>query len=140
VLGTLAKSAPAGGYFPPITWNNTYPPLPWLFEYAYMDDCIKVRAVKPQPILIPNFSPQPHLFTVTNDGNERVILSNVKDAVVTYTGQVTDPTDMSPDFIEAFVASLARRFSALLANLDVEKIEGQDEMAETALAERTQQG
>ena len=47
---TMLKQAPVGGYIPPVTWSTTYPPLPWLFEYAYPTDCLKVRAVKPVPI------------------------------------------------------------------------------------------
>jgi hypothetical protein len=136
--GTLIKQAPAGGYFGATVWSNTYPPLPWLYEYAYGSDFIKVRAVKPSLILLPNFSPQPHLFAVANDGNERVILSNVANAVVTYVGQITDPTDMPPDFIEALCASLARRLAPILANLDAVKLEAQDEMVETQVAERQQ--
>ena len=51
---TLLKSAPVAGYIPPTTWSTTDPPLPWLFEYAWPDDCLKVRAVKPPTIIIPN--------------------------------------------------------------------------------------
>lgn len=137
-VGTLIKSAPVGGYFPPNTWSNTYPPLPWLYEYAYLDDCIKVRAVKPADIILPNFSPQPYRFDVANDGNQRVILSNVQNAVITYVGQVTNPTDMPPDFVEAFVAALGRRLAPLLSTMDAVKLEAQAEQAETVIAERQQ--
>lgn len=137
--GTLIKSAPVGGYVPPATaWNNSYPPLPWLYEYGYPDDCIKVRAVKPSPILIPNFNPQPYLFTVANDGNERVILSMVQNAVITYVGRITDPTDMPADFVEAFIAALGRRLAPLLSTLDATKLEAQAEQVETGMAERQQ--
>ena len=136
--GSLIKSAPVGGYVPPIVWNSSYPPLPWAFEYAYMSDCIKVLAVKPAPIMIPNFSPQPHLFDDANDGNQRVILSNVANAVITYVGQVTNPSDMPTDFVEAFVASLARRLAPVLSTLDAAKLEAQDEQMETQIAEHQQ--
>lgn len=136
--GVLLKSAPVGGYVPPTVWSNTYPPLPWLYEYEYFDDCLKVRAVKPAPIFVPNFSPQPHLFAVANDGDARVILSNVANAVVTYVGQVTDPLQMPPDFLEMFVAALARRFAPLTGSLDAVKLEAQDESVETQVAERQQ--
>jgi len=136
--GTLIKSAPTGGYVPPTVWSNSYPPLPWLFEYSYPSDCIKVSSVRPAPILVPNFSPKPHLFAVANDGNQRVILSMVGDAVITYVGQVTNPTDMPVDFVEAFVAAMGRRLAPLLANLDATKLEAQDEQMETGMAERQQ--
>ena len=139
VAGTLIKSAPVGGYLPTTPWSNTYPPLPWLFEYGYMSDCIKVRAVKPAPILVPNFSPQPNLFAVANDSNQRVILSNLGPIVViTYVGQVTNPTDMPPDFLEAFIASLGRRLAPVLTTMDEAKMAAQVEQVETAIAERQQ--
>ncbi len=138
VAGTLIKSAPVGGYLPTTPWDSTYPPLPWLFEYGYMSDCIKVRAVKPAPILIPNFSPQPHLFAIANDDNQRVILSNVANAVITYVGQVTNPTDMPPDFLEAFIAALGRRLAPVLTTMDEAKMAAQVEQVETAIAERQQ--
>jgi hypothetical protein len=126
LVGNLIKSAPVGGYVPPTVWDEvSYPPLPWLFEYTYPSDCIKVRAVKPQPIFIPNFSPQPYLFAVANDGNQRVILSMVGNAVITYVGQVTNPTDMPVDFVEAFVAALGRRLASLLTTMDAVKLEAQ---------------
>jgi hypothetical protein len=139
IVGNLTKSAPVGGYVPPNVWDpSVNPPLPWLFEYTYEDDFIKVRAVKPQPILIPNFSPQPYLFAVANQGNQRVILSNVENAVITYVGQITDPTQMPPDFIEAFISALGRRLAPLLSNMDAAKMEAQVEQVETTLAERQQ--
>jgi hypothetical protein len=139
IIGVLIKSAPAGGYVPPNVWDpSSNPPQPWLYEYAYGTDFIKVRAVKPQLILIPNFSPQPHLFTVANDSNVRVVLSNVQNAVITYVGQITDPTQMPPDFVEAFISAMGRRLAPLLANMDAAKMEAQAEQVETTLAERQQ--
>jgi hypothetical protein len=139
VTGTLIKSAPIGGYVPPIVWTELlYPPLPWQYEYMYLSDCIKVRAVKPTLILIPNFNPQPYLFRVANDSGQRVILSNVPNAVITYVGQITNPTDMPPDFLEAFVSSLGRRLAPLLSTMDATKLEAQAEQIETQIAEHEQ--
>jgi hypothetical protein len=138
IAGTLIKSAPVGGYVPPTVWSNTYPPLPWLYEYAYGSDFIKVRAVKPAPILVPNFSPQPYLFSVANDGNQRVVLSNVPNAVITYVGRITNPTDMPPDFVEAFIAALGRRLAPVLSTMDAVKLEAQAEQIETKIAEHEQ--
>jgi hypothetical protein len=140
VDGTVTRQAPPGGYVPPTVWDPTiYPPLPWLFEYLYPSDCITVRAVRPQQILVPNFAPRPHLFAIANDGNQRVILSNVASAVITYTGQVTDPTDMDVGFVEALCAAMARRLAIVLTqSADAVKIEAQDEQFETAVAGRQQ--
>ena len=64
----------------------------------------------------------------------RVILTNVADAIATYSAQIIDPTAWDPSFIEAFVASLARRLTTTLGASDqgkdsVEKLEGADEQA-----------
>lgn len=64
---TVLKAAPAGGYFPPTFWSNTYPPIPWGYEYAYPDDCLKVRALKPAPLFLFDPDPQPNLYAIAND-------------------------------------------------------------------------
>jgi hypothetical protein len=131
VNGTLLKGPPSGqpgiGYIPPATWNPaTNPPIPWLYEYAYPSDCLKERAVKPAPMFIPNFAPSPNIFAVLNDNGlnppQRVICCNVPNAVIVYTGQITDPNTMPPDFIEAFVDALAEGFTAALATPEFIKI------------------
>jgi hypothetical protein len=63
VAATLLKAAPAS-YVPGITpWDPAnYPILNARFEYAYPDDCLKLRSVKPVPVFVPNFDPQPHSF------------------------------------------------------------------------------
>jgi hypothetical protein len=135
---TLLKTAPTGGYVPPTVWTSSYPPLPWIYEYAYPADCIKIRALKNAPILIPNFDPRPKVFNIANDSSlspaAKVILTNVTDAIAVYTGRVTDPATWEPLFVEALVASLARRLAPSLASLDVEKMEAQDEQTETMMA------
>jgi hypothetical protein len=112
------KSAPVGGYVPPTTWSTTYPPLPWAFEAAWPSDCLKVRAVKPVPLFIPNFDPQPNLFAVVNDSSltpsARVIVYDVPSAVLVYTGQVTDPSQWDSDFCEAIVDALGQRLAPSL--------------------------
>lgn len=139
VTMTLLKQAPPA-YIPPTTWSDAYPPLPWLFEYVYPLDCLKVRSVKAVPLFIPNFDPQTQVFSVDNDNSlsppAKVILCNVPNAVLVYTGQVTDPTAWESDFVEALAASLGRRLAPVLANMDAEKLEGPDEGASTAIAER----
>jgi hypothetical protein len=127
VAGTLLKSAPVGGYIPPNGWNPaTNPPIPWLYELAWPADCLKVRAVKPTPIFVPNFNPQPNIFTVLNDNAfappQRVICCNVTSAIIVYTGQVTDPTTFPSDFVSLFADALGEGLSPLLASLDVMKI------------------
>lgn len=145
MLLTLLKSAPAGGYIPGVTpWDPAlYPPLSWLFSYSYPADCMKIRAIKGTPLFVPNFDPQPNVFNVANDTTTipfgKIILCNVADAVMVYTGQVTNPLTWEPDFAEALIASLARRLSISLApSPEIAKLEATDEVATIAQAEMKQ--
>lgn len=141
---TLLKSAPAGGYVPTVRdWNPaTDPAPPWLYEYAYPDDCLKVRIVKTVPALMPNFDPRPNNFSESNDNAyspaKKVILCNVATAMIEYTGQVTDPLTWDADFVEAFAAGLARRLAPGLANLEMAKAEAQDEKFTAEVASQEQ--
>lgn len=137
VAATLLKSAPVGGYIPPTVWNGaTNPALNWLFSYGWPDDCLKVRYLKATPLFVPNFDPQPNLFSVANDNYytpaRRVILSNVAGVNIVYTGQITDVTTMPPDFIEEFADALGENIAAVLTTMDAQKLaaaaEGADEM------------
>ncbi len=140
---TLLKSAPVNGYFPPNQWNGTNnPPPPWLFEYGYPSDCLKVRAIKAAPLFVIDYDPQPIVFNVVNDSfytpSRKVILCNVENALLTYTGQVTDPTVWEADFVEAFAAELGRRLAPTLANMDAAKFAAAAAAQATADAERTE--
>lgn len=111
----LLKSAPVGGYVPPAVWSNTYPPLPWQFEYTYPDDCLKVRAIRATDIFIPNFDPQPVVFDTPNDNSytpaRKVIVCNVPNAILVYTRQVTNPTLWEASFTEQLVDALSTRLA-----------------------------
>ena len=133
------KQAPPGGYIPPTVWTTAYPPIPWLFEYAYPIDCLKVRAVKQVPLFVPSFAPQPNVFSTPNDSalSAKVIVCNVgPSAALVYTGRVTDPTQWEASFIEAMAAALARRLSVALSPEGLKDLqpEAQDEVAETMSA------
>lgn len=138
----LLKSAPVDGYIPPTTWSTAYPPLPWLFEYEYPSDCLKVRAVKGVPLFVPNFDPQPNVYGIANDNSldppAKVLLCNVADAVLVYSGQVTDPSNWEADFVEAIAAALGRRLAPVLVGMDAAKLLVGDEAASTAIAEMEQ--
>ena len=138
---TLLKPAPPGGYVPPLVWTSTYPPTPWLFEYAYPTDCLRVRAVNPVPIFVPDFDPQTHTFSIYNDSalDEKTILCNIPPtATLNYTGQVTDPTQWEADFCEVLAAALGRRAGPALASIEIAKLEAQDEAQATAEADMAQ--
>jgi len=141
---TLLKSAPVGGYFPPLSWNPAVNPPPgWLFEYTYPSDCLKVRAVKPVPLYGINWDPQPQVYSIDNDSAftppQRVILCNVSDAILVYTGQVTDPTTWDVGFTGALAAKLERAVAIGLVGVESAKAAMADEAQETAMGE-TEQG
>lgn len=139
---TLLKSAPTA-YVPPTTWDPTlYPPIPWRFSWTYPGDCLKVRAIKPTPIFIPDYDPQPFVYGIANDNGytpaRKVILTMIPAALLVYTGQVTDPTSWESDFIELLVDALGRRLAPSLASLDVMKIQAGAEAHSMAVAEDNQ--
>lgn len=141
---TLLKTAPANGYIPPTVWDPaTNPPLPWFFEYAYPNDCLKVRSLKQALFAGPNFDPKPVLFDEANDNAytpaQKVILANLPNAICVYTGRITDPTTFKPGFTEALISALARRLAPALADLNAERLEAQDEAA-SASAGMTERG
>lgn len=144
VAMTLLKSAPPGGYWPAAPWNPVdYPSLPWAFQYAYPDDCLKVRAIRSGMGFVQSFDPQPVVFSVENDNSvppaKRVIVCNVPDALLVYTGQVTNPTTWDVGFVEAFSADLAKHVAAGLLGKDGYMIESAD--AKSAANEaQTEQG
>jgi hypothetical protein len=142
--GVVLKSAPRGGYVPPIIWNPAqYPAVPWLFSYLFPADCLKVRAVKYTPATLPDFDPQPSAYSVDNDNGfappQRVILSNVQNAIVVYTGQVTDPATWDVAFVEALGATLGRRLAPVLMGADATKMAAADEQTEDMVATQTQE-
>ena len=144
VAMTLLKSAPPGGYVPGISpWNPiTNPPVGYLFEYLYPPDCLKVRAVKPTPIFFPNVDPRPYVFAIDNDNNytppKRVILCNVSDALLVYTGRVTDPSTMDVMFLEALTEALGEKLAAALTGGDAAKFEAAEAQGETIAASAEQ--
>ena len=139
---TLLKQAPESGFYPPGVWNSSYPPIPWIYEYGYPLDCLKVRAIRPQPLFVMDFDPQPFVWSVQNDNSlptpDKVILTNAENAILTYTGRLTNPADWEANFTEAFAAALARRLAPALAGLDAAKMEAADEQQAKSIADDTQ--
>lgn len=105
------------------------PPIPWLYEYAYPSDCLKVRFVIPLPNIpgtaVPimsqvgiNFAPAvvtsiPFVPAVDKDDNGkpiRVILTNAPIAQGVYTARVTDPDMWDPSLRNAIIATLGAWF------------------------------
>lgn len=140
IAGTLQKSAPPNYITNP--WTNAYPALPWMFQYAYPDNAIKIRTVKTTPITLPNFDPVYNRYSIDNDptmstGSEKVILCNVPNAIIVYAAQITDPLAWTPDFSDALADRLGRALAKVLKDLQTAKFLASEEQLETMQAEET---
>lgn len=109
-LTLLKGPPPPGGYNPITPWTSAYPPPGWLYEYTYPADCIKLGAIVPPPGLMFDLDPTPAQPRIDNDASlvppAKVILSNIKDAIAVYYGQITDPSTWEPEFTQAMVDGL----------------------------------
>lgn len=100
-------------------WTSLYPPLPWHYEYAYPDTCLKIRSIRPGQTVLPEYDPQPVVWTEAYDNSiaQKVILTDQPVAQIIFTARVNDPTEWhDPRFLEMFVAVLARRFRGALGD------------------------
>lgn len=134
---TLLKTAPAGGYTPPLVWSSTYPILPWIYEYGYPTDMVKLRALRVTPVILPEFDPKPITWRIADDNSipGKCILSNAFNPVAVYTAQVTDLTVWDPGAIETFAAELARRLAPAITSLEATKMETADAQMEGQMAQ-----
>ena len=136
---TLLKTAPVSGYG--VTpWNSSFPPPPWIYEYAYPAGCLYVRAVRPTPAVIPEMAPRPNIFVVADDPSlatpAQVILTNLVNAQAVFTGQVTNISAMEPMFIEGLIAALALKFQeALSPDANAVKDRATEAQVEVAMAD-----
>ncbi len=111
--------------------NN--PPQPWAYEYAWPNDCVRVRGIYPLMTMTPSGTVlagasnavYPYLaanavpFSIGLDqdavGNPiKVILTNEDQAVIEYTAYVSNPNLWDYEFVEAFVYLLAARLTGPL--------------------------
>jgi hypothetical protein len=133
-LALLKGPPPPGGFTPVTPWTTTYPKPGWLYEYTYPADCLDFGTVIPQPGLMFDLDPKPAVWRVDNDAAfnppQRVILTNVPNALGVYTAQVIDPTTWEPGFVSVLVKALKTKLALVMGgNLDLER----ESLAETAV-------
>jgi hypothetical protein len=142
---TLLKTAPVFGYSPPSTtssWTTSYPPPPWIYEYQYPADCVKIRTLRSTNPVIPSFDPAPNTYRIADDtsltsSNTKVVLTNLSAAFAIYTGQVTNPALWDDGFADSLIADLASKLGPLLKEgAQQQQLEMADEMKTQAAAER----
>lgn len=112
-LGAPIKTAPPAGYG--ITpWNQTLnPPPPWIYEFTYPTNAIKVRSVRPLPLFIPEAMPRVNIFQAVYDAQlaSRVIVTNLSRPLAIITARVTNPAEwQDQNFIDSLIERLAVLF------------------------------
>lgn len=133
---SLLKSAPGTPSNPTASanqWTTDYPSPPWLYEYAYPSDCIRVHKVIQQlqnyyvgvPLTSNGMGIYPFFlgpgaefqvaYDTDADGNPmQVILTNQYQAIGIYTVRVTVSDIYDQGFKQALVAALAAKLSLAL--------------------------
>ena len=137
IVATLLKQAPASYIVTP--WTPAYPQLPWLYEYTYPDDAIRIRSVKFQTISLPNFDPRYNRFSIVNDDtyspSQKVVLCDVPHAILVYAGQVTDPGAWDEAYIDFFADKLGLALAPSLMGLESAKLVAAEASADKMAAE-----
>jgi hypothetical protein len=121
LTGSLLKSSTGS-----VPWTNTQPEPPWLYEYMYPDDCIRLNRIMPQPNMLETLA-RPYLWTVASDlinaNPAKVILTDAPQAILVYNVEVANPDLWEDLFQEAVVRNLSELFTmALNANLSLEQL------------------
>jgi hypothetical protein len=141
IQGILLKRAPPS--YVTVPWTPAYPSLPWKFEYAYPQDAVKIRGVKRPPMAIPNYDPRYERFSIDNDigflPTRKVILTNVANALLVYTGQILDPAQWDEGFIELVSDEIGKALGPVLMGADAFKIASVQEGQDLAAAEWNKQ-
>ena len=117
------------------TTGYTAPP-PWVVEYTYPDDCLKIRQLFNSIYLASTNNPVPTYYTIGQNVSlaQKVIWSNTYFATIVYTKQVTAPTEWEADFTELMAAALGKRLAPILQKLEIVKTEDNDEKAALLVA------
>jgi hypothetical protein len=145
IQAVLLKKAPT---IPPnyiaTPWTTAYPATPWAYSYAYPADCIKVRSIKRLPSFFPNWDPRYQRWSVDNDPGpqtvpgyappQKVILTQVPNAILVYTAQVTDPLQWNAAFLEVLTDALAEQLGPLLMGPEAFKIAQAEEGKDVGVA------
>lgn len=133
----LLKSAPgtpSNAASTATQWSTAYPAPPWLYEYAYPEDCLQMRSVVQQiqnyyvgtPYTSGGTNTYPYAvgpgspFEVTTDEDtqgqqQTVVLTNQYQAIGVYTKRITNPGLFGASFTEALVQALAAKLALALS-------------------------
>lgn len=112
---------------------ETEPYDDWLYRYEYPSDCIRAREiVNPAG---PSADVVPFSVVSTDDGQTTSILTDMDEASLTYTFDVTDPARFSTLFVDALAWRLASRIAfSLTGKADLMRLAMQSFQAHVAAA------
>lgn len=110
-------------------------PLPWAYQFEYPDQTVSVRAVRiddqaqqrPREDFIP--------FVIEDTDTGQIILCDVEEPTLIYTGNLTDTTKYPPDFSFYLSWVLAARIARPLAGGDKQMEAQAEQMADRLLRE-----
>lgn len=101
---------------------------PWLYMYAYPSDCLKMRYLLPQPtegaidsevvligdtwqgVMVPGPS-RANRFLIANNDGQKVILTNLRNAIGVYTGDISNVEQFDQGFEGALTMALAAKLT-----------------------------
>jgi hypothetical protein len=140
-LGNPLKTMPVTGYGGSGWDPALYPPLNWIFSYAYPADCINMRSVLPVPIFPITLMPRVQTYAEGYDEylGQKVVLTNLPNAQAIITARVTNPNEwQDSSFIDALVDRLASKVGkAFGIGADRVQLDERDAMISKAEASRT---
>jgi hypothetical protein len=148
-----APGTPENPFVAAVNWNKGIPPPPWAYEYAYPSDCLRPIYVVPQvavgasggvPITTaitaqtfwngPPVRFQVAVDQIGPDGlpsqtgqDQKVILTNQEQAILSYIKRVTNPDVWDDQFQQALTAALAGRLViALVGDKGLAQLKNQE--------------
>jgi hypothetical protein len=112
-------------------WSSALPAPPWLYEYAYPADCLKMRSIcrqvnyagggvgYPVGYGAPVSPAAGQRFIVaadqdTNGNSIRCVLTNAEQAIGVYTAELDNPATWDSSFEQTMVSALAARLCIAL--------------------------
>lgn len=103
------------------TTSNTPLAGVWAFKYVYPENCVAVRKI--QNPLAPPLDAVPFEIELNIDGNEKVILTNMENAVAVYTFDQQEPSLYSAGFVLALSYALAANMAfSITGKVSLEKV------------------
>lgn len=84
----------------------------WSFRYQYPANCLKARKIE-NP-LGPDADAIPYEIELSDDGSAKTILSNLDEAVLIYTSDITQTSLFSMFFVDTLASLLASRIAIKL--------------------------